>query len=159
MSTRANLAASVAARLLNRAKQTGDDYQTLLTSYCLERFLYRLGVSDLCDRFVLKGAMLLRLWSERPYRATLAEAVRRTFERRRTPIPQEQPIALTREYWDNPSRPTQVRAFARRAGIAVPEGFADECARILDAFLSPVLEDLRSGSVNIGDWPPGGRWR
>jgi len=96
MSTRANLAASVAARLLNRAKQMGDDYQTLLTSYCLERFLYRLGVSDLCDRFVLKGAMLLRLWSERPYRATLAEAVRRTFERRRTPIPQEQPIALTR---------------------------------------------------------------
>jgi len=30
--TKANLAASVAARLLNRAKQTGDDYQTLLTS-------------------------------------------------------------------------------------------------------------------------------
>ncbi len=70
MSGKADLAASVAARLLNRARQTGDDYQTLLTSYCLERFLYRLGVSDLRDRFVLKGAMLLRLWSERPYRAT-----------------------------------------------------------------------------------------
>ena len=40
-----NLAASVAARLLNRAKQSGDDYQTLLTGYCLERFLYRLGTS------------------------------------------------------------------------------------------------------------------
>jgi hypothetical protein len=41
---KANLAASVAARLLNRARQTGDDYQALLTSYCLERFLYRLAV-------------------------------------------------------------------------------------------------------------------
>lgn len=65
-----NLPASVAARLLNRAKQTGDVYQTLLTSFCFERFLYRLGVSDARERFVLKGAMLLRLWSDQPYRAT-----------------------------------------------------------------------------------------
>lgn len=71
MTGKANLAASVAARLLHQARQTGSDYQTLLTSYCLERFLYRLAVSDRRDRFVLKGAMLLRLWSERPYRATL----------------------------------------------------------------------------------------
>ena len=59
-----------AARLLDRARQTGDEYQTLLTAYCFERFLYRLGVSGLRDRFVLKGAMLLRVWSEQPYRAT-----------------------------------------------------------------------------------------
>ena len=65
-----NLAASVAARLLNRAKQSGDDYQTLLTGYCFERFLYRLGTSSVRDRFVLKGAMLLRVWSDQPYRAT-----------------------------------------------------------------------------------------
>jgi len=69
MTGKVDLAASVAARLLNRAKETGDDHQTLLTSYCLERFLYRLGASDRRDRFVLKGAMLLRVWSDRPYRA------------------------------------------------------------------------------------------
>jgi hypothetical protein len=67
---RTNLAASVAARLLNRAKETGDEHQTLLTSYCLERFLFRLGASDRRASFVLKGAMLLRLWSDQPYRAT-----------------------------------------------------------------------------------------
>jgi hypothetical protein len=61
-----NLAASVAARLLNRAKQTGDDYQTLLTTFCFERFLYRLAASAVRDRFVLKGAMLLRVWSDQP---------------------------------------------------------------------------------------------
>ena len=303
MTAKANLAASVAARLLNEAKRTGDDYQTLLTSYCMERFLYRLGVSELRDRFVLKGALLLRIWSEHPYRATLdldlcrrgdgssdailddlrailatpappdavdfdgdririqairaqdeyagtratvparcgrarlvlridmgigdriwpmprrcsyptlldfpapevlaypreavvaekleamvvlgernsrikdsfdlhylasrfgfdrrtlAEAVRRTFARRRTPVPAQQPIALTREYWDNPARPTQMRAFARRARIAIPEGFADECARLLDAFLSPVLDDLRRGQLTDAHWPPGGPWR
>lgn len=40
------------------------------TAYAFERFLYRLGVSELGDRFILKGAMLLRVWSDRPYRAT-----------------------------------------------------------------------------------------
>ena len=303
MRSKSDLAASIAARLLNRAKETGDDYQTLLTSYCLERFLYRLGVSNLRGRFVLKGAMLLRLWSDRPYRATLdldllrrgdgsheairddlrtivttqvppdaitfdgdhirleaigdedeyagirarltarcgkarlvlqidmglgdavwpapqartypplldlpapellvypreavvaekleaivvlgdrnsrikdfldlqhlasrfefdratlAEAARRTFARRRTPIPEEAPIGLTREYWRNPSRPVQVRAFTQRARITVPDGFADECARILDAFLTPVLEDLRRGACSEGTWRPGGPWR
>ncbi len=139
MSGKTNLAASVAVRLLNRAKQTGDDYQTLLTGYCLERFLYRLAVSDRRDRFVLKGA-------------------RRTLARRRTPIPEQPPITLTREYWENPSRPAQVRACARRARIAVPEGFADECARLLDAFLSPVLGDLRSRRAPAGRWQPGGPW-
>ncbi len=70
MTGKANIAASVTARLLNRAKATGVDFQTLLTTYCLERFLFRLGASDRRDRFVLKGAMLLRLWSDQPYRAT-----------------------------------------------------------------------------------------
>lgn len=65
-----NIAASIAARLLNRARRSGEDYQTLLTNFCFERFLYRLGVSALRDRFVLKGAMLLRVWSDQPYRAT-----------------------------------------------------------------------------------------
>ena len=67
---KSNLPASVAARLLNQARQTGDVYQTLLTSFCFERFLYRLGQSDVRERFVLKGAMLLRVWSDQPYRAT-----------------------------------------------------------------------------------------
>ena len=52
---KSGLPASVAARPLNRAKQTGDDYQALLASYCLERFLYRR--IRLRNRFVLKGAM------------------------------------------------------------------------------------------------------
>lgn len=65
-----NLAASVLARLLARARETGDDYQTLVTRYVTERFLYRLGLSRVRDRFVLKGAVLLRVWSPHPYRAT-----------------------------------------------------------------------------------------
>ena len=58
-----NMPASVAARLRDRSRATGDDYQVLLTAYFFERFLFRLSRSPVSDRFVLKGAML-RLWSE-----------------------------------------------------------------------------------------------
>ena len=61
-----DLGASVTARLLNQAKERGDDYQIVLSDYCFERFLYRLGVSAMRQRFVLKGAMLLRVWSDHP---------------------------------------------------------------------------------------------
>ena len=70
MKAKADLAASVAARLLSRARATGDDFQRLLTGYCIERFLYRLGVSTVRERFILKGALLFRVWSAQPYRAT-----------------------------------------------------------------------------------------
>ncbi|EGF31773.1 hypothetical protein IMCC9480_3425 [Oxalobacteraceae bacterium IMCC9480] len=42
MNTPKNLAASVRARLLNHARNTGADYGIILTKYALERFLYRL---------------------------------------------------------------------------------------------------------------------
>jgi hypothetical protein len=302
MSAVTNLASSVTSRLLHRARLTGDDHQGLLTSYCLERFLYRLGVSRARDHFVLKGAMLLRLWSDLPYRATrdldllrtgdgsasatlqalreiceadappdavlfdaseieleeiraedeyagtratlparlgtarlrlqidmgradavwpsptrqaypslldfpapvilvypreavvaekleamvvlgdrnsrikdyfdlahlatsfgfdratLAEAVHRTFARRGTPIPAEPPIGLTPAYWANPSRPAQVRAFARRAGINVADPPGATLQVVLDEFLLPVLADAHSGRRQPGEWPPGGPW-
>ena len=63
--------ASVRARLLNLARDRGEDFQVTLTSYLFERFLYRLSCSELRERFVLKGAMLLRLWANQPYRATV----------------------------------------------------------------------------------------
>jgi predicted nucleotidyltransferase component of viral defense system len=63
--------ASVRARLLNLARDRGEDFQITLRNYLFERFLYRLSRSELRERFVLKGAMLLRLWADQPYRATV----------------------------------------------------------------------------------------
>jgi hypothetical protein len=297
-----NVPASVMARLLTRAKARGEDYNLLVTAYALERFLYRVGQSPDRDRFVLKGALLLRLWSDQPYRATrdldllrrgdgsmeaihadlttiltaevpddgirfeleslvlepiragteyvgtramltakcgkhrmplqvdvgvgdavwpeprisrypalldapspevyayaretvvaekleavvvlgdrnsrlkdffdlhmlatthafdrksLSEAVRRTFARRQTPISEEPPIGLTAQFWENPSRPGQVRAFARRAGISVPGVASEELSGVLAEFLLPVLEDVRIGAKRSGRWEPPGPW-
>ena len=65
-----NIAASVRARLRNKMHATGLDFQFLLARYACERFLYRLGASPMRDRCVLKGASLLAVWMDEPYRAT-----------------------------------------------------------------------------------------
>ena len=58
-----NVAASVHARLANQARADDRPFQELLQYYGLERFLYRLSKSDYRDRFVLKGALMLRVWN------------------------------------------------------------------------------------------------
>ncbi|MCP4701632.1 MAG: nucleotidyl transferase AbiEii/AbiGii toxin family protein [Gammaproteobacteria bacterium] len=65
-----NIAVSVRQRLLNLSRERGEDFQFILTRYALERFLYRLSVSNHRDRFLLKGAMLFALWMDSPHRAT-----------------------------------------------------------------------------------------
>ncbi len=68
--TSPNRAASVRARLLNKARADGVDFQLLLTRYGLERLLYRLSVSRERDNFLLKGALLFDLWFDVPLRPT-----------------------------------------------------------------------------------------
>lgn len=65
-----DLAASVRARLLNRAKAEKSDFNGVLVRYALERLLYRLSQSAHADRFLLKGAMLFTLWYDMPHRPT-----------------------------------------------------------------------------------------
>lgn len=65
-----NVGASVRARLLNLSKERNEPFDLLLTQYALERLLYRLSISKYKDRFVLKGAMLLRHWLDDPHRPT-----------------------------------------------------------------------------------------
>ena len=65
-----NLSASVRQRLLNLASERKEDFGLVLTRYGLERFLYRLSVSPHRDLFVLKGALLLQVWTGETYRPT-----------------------------------------------------------------------------------------
>ncbi len=299
-----DVAASVRARLLNHARENGIEFNLVLRRFLFERLLYRLSKSDGRNRFVLKGAMLLRIWSDSPYRATvdldllrtgesaredvqadfqqilstdvdfddgvrfdfsslqieelraneeylgfrisvvaelgvardrlqidigvgdavwprpgridyptfldlpaprvlayrpesvvaeklhaivrlglrnsrikdyfdihyiasefgfeggvLGEAVRRTFERRRTAIPDDTPIGLTSEYWQDGRRQTQMRAFSKRARIDTDGLDTDALMERLQDFLIPVLQALVSGEEFGGSWEPGGPWR
>ena len=66
----ANLAASIRARLLNLAKERGEDFNLTLNRYAIERYLYRLAQSSWHDKFLLKGALLFDLWFDEPHRPT-----------------------------------------------------------------------------------------
>lgn len=65
-----NIPASIRQRLLNHSTETKTDPNLVLIWYGLERLLYRLSVSGYSDRFVLKGAMLFRLWGSADFRPT-----------------------------------------------------------------------------------------
>ena len=65
-----NLPASIRQRLLNLSRDRGEDFNLTLTRYGIERLLYRLSQSEQADQFVLKGALLLSLWTGRLRRPT-----------------------------------------------------------------------------------------
>lgn len=65
-----DLAASVRQRLLNHARETGQDFQIVLAQYAFERLLYRLGQLPGAQDFTLKGALLFLVWTGEQYRPT-----------------------------------------------------------------------------------------
>ncbi len=66
-----NIPASVRQRLLNRAKNDQRPFNELLQYYAMERFLFRLSQSPHADRFILKGALMLRVWRSPEFRPTM----------------------------------------------------------------------------------------
>ena len=65
-----NMAASVRARLTALARERKEEFQLVLTQYTIERLLYRPTRTAHAAEFVLKGAMLFRLWADSPHRPT-----------------------------------------------------------------------------------------
>jgi hypothetical protein len=102
-------------------------------------------LKDFYDLWMISRTFELR-------QATLIEAVRRTFERRRTVLPSDIPIGLTDEFagaWA-----TQWRALLGRDRMAAaPDAFAVTIAD-LRVFLMPLV--IRSNEGRI--WPPSGPW-
>lgn len=65
-----NISASVKTRLLNLARNTNRRFDELLQYYGIERFLYRLSISKYKNIFIIKGALLLKVWEIADARAT-----------------------------------------------------------------------------------------
>jgi hypothetical protein len=57
-----NLLASIHQRLLNKARQSGRAFNELIQYYAIERFLYRLSISEYSELFTLKGALMFNVW-------------------------------------------------------------------------------------------------
>ncbi|MGH8162214.1 MAG: nucleotidyl transferase AbiEii/AbiGii toxin family protein [Gammaproteobacteria bacterium] len=57
--------------MLNKARSDQRPFNELLQYYAMERFLYRFSRSQHAERFVLKGALMLRVWRSPLPRATM----------------------------------------------------------------------------------------
>jgi hypothetical protein len=91
-------------------------------------------------------------------RITLTKSISSTFARRGTPLPDDDPIGLTKDYWANPARAPQLRAFWRRAGLEATIAGGSEMLALLRAFLLPVIDDVRRRVEIAGTWTRGGPW-
>lgn len=63
-------ATSIRQRILNKSKADKRPFTELLQYYAMERFLYRLSQSEYADQFILKGALMLRVWGTSEFRPT-----------------------------------------------------------------------------------------
>ncbi len=86
----------------------------------------------------------------------LADAIRKTCERRATEIPAD-PIALTVAFVE-PARRTQWSAYRRKSQLQqAPEDLGDVVRAVAD-FLSPIAQALAAGQPFAGSWQPPGPW-
>lgn len=88
----------------------------------------------------------------------LVAAVRNTFERRRTPIPEALPLALSPEFAEIEGKQRQWEAFLGKGRIEPVSGGLDSVVRGLAEFLGPALEGAQSDGRYDASWPPGGPW-
>jgi hypothetical protein len=89
--------------------------------------------------------------------ALLSEAVRRTFENRRTGLPSA-PRFIADTFAESPRQQTQWKAFlSRQRREDVPARFSDVTDAIV-AFAGPIFAALARGEALEGEWLPGGPW-
>lgn len=87
----------------------------------------------------------------------LADAVRATFARRKTPVPAAPPLALTAEFGTDRGKVTQWAAFLKKGRLdAGGAGLVDVC-EFLAGFLMPPAQALAGGATFDQTWPAGGR--
>lgn len=89
--------------------------------------------------------------------AVLAEAIRATFERRQTPLPEMTPIALTPAFHSAAAKQAQWIAYTRKARVQGDVPGLDGVAEHIASFVMPVFGALVAGSGH-GRWPAGGPW-
>lgn len=133
-----DIGASVRRRLLNLAREAGEDFQLILTRFALERFLYRLGRSGHRESFLLKGAMLFRLWGGQPNRMTRD---------------------LDLHGYGDRAKQTQWRAFVRKNRLedAHALSLAEVVAFLRGFLMQPSMVHAR-GEVFGLHWRPPGPW-
>ena len=89
----------------------------------------------------------------------LSEAIRKTFERRKTKLPESAPTAFTPEFYEDKMKQTQWQAFLAKGLATEEKAPVADVVKVVRDFLMPPTEVLVSGKVFNMRWPQGGSWR
>lgn len=88
---------------------------------------------------------------------TLSRAIRNTFDRRKTALPKESPVALPEQFVSDAAKQKQWSSFLAKAGVEAPA--LAEVAKLIEVFLSaPALAAAQSREFHT-KWTPRGPWR
>lgn len=89
----------------------------------------------------------------------LATAIAKTFERRKTEIPQGVPVGLSTLFATEPLKHGQWKAFWRKVFRTEPTPDFIDVVEVTRTFLLPAAEAAKSGNEWAGHWTKGGPWR
>ncbi|MCI0660762.1 MAG: nucleotidyl transferase AbiEii/AbiGii toxin family protein, partial [Acidobacteria bacterium] len=92
-------------------------------------------------------------------RATLAEAIRATFDRQRTALPTAVPIGLTDSFGQHPEKLAQWRAFVKRGKLKSGSANLSEVVTRVREFLMPMVNAFSSSESLAGKWLPKLGWK
>lgn len=90
--------------------------------------------------------------------STLAESIRKTFERRGTEMPHSTPLALSKEYAEEPGKSAQWSGFLRRADLTDSGVDLINVIGALAGFLMPPMAAITHSLPFEQVWHPGGSW-
>jgi hypothetical protein len=91
---------------------------------------------------------------------SLSEAIRHTFERRKTPLPLDAlPTALTAAFYSDGTKQAQWSAFVSKNKLYIEPITLQEVIAGIEAFVMPVLPSSAVKNLPILHWEPGGPWR
>lgn len=88
----------------------------------------------------------------------LTQAIRATFERRRTALPIAAPLCLTAEFSGDRAKQAQWNGFLKRAGLDVKGLTLAQVAAKLETFLMPPTLAAAKDERFESHWPAGGPW-
>ena len=88
----------------------------------------------------------------------LTQAIRATFERRKTSLPASLPVALTATFADDPTKKTQWSGFVRKAGVDDAGSLAETVATVAVFAEKPLMAAAGDSPLTV-TWRSPGPWR
>ena len=90
---------------------------------------------------------------------TLTRAIRATFERRKTAIPNDTPLVFSPEFSKDRNKATQWQAFLNRTGLSDDGKGLAGVIEELRVFLEPPLLANNKGRLSVKEWTTDGKWQ